>query len=504
MRTEPMTAEQMRVLELNAQHLGITLGMLMQQAGREVARAIEKRETVEQKRIVILCGTGGNGGDGMVAARHLHEAGANVEVGLIGSEKAFTSKDTELNWGILKNIDGIVKTTLLTESDVRSYNSAGQADVLVDAMLGFGQKSKVREPMLTAVKAFNASGARKYSIDVPTGVDSDSGQALGPAIIADVTITLHAPKTGLLLAKEFVGELVVARIGIPPEAAKMCGPGDLWLFNRPRPADSKKGDYGRVLVIGGSDVYSGAPALTGLAALRTGADLVRVLVPQAVVTPIRSYSPNLMVESLPTRVFDVTSVDMAVEAARGANVVSIGPGLGMAPETIRGVQDLLKRVLSLDMGVVVDADGLKALPGIGIKMDPSRCILTPHWGELQILLGQKSEPRPDIQERIRRAREAAAKYDSVILLKGPIDVIAHPDGRHKLNKTGVPAMTVGGTGDVLTGISSAMMARRRDAFEAAAAAAFVSGLAGEAAYQELGNHITATDCIAKIPVAMRG
>ncbi|MHA1246962.1 MAG: NAD(P)H-hydrate dehydratase [Candidatus Thorarchaeota archaeon] len=502
MQETAISTEEMRVTELNAQYLGVTLRMLMQNAGREVSREIVERENVAGKRIVILCGGGGNGGDGMVAARHLHEAGARVEVYLIGHERNMSSPDAVFNWNILKNLDGIVKSQLRSETAVRECNAIQEADILIDAMLGFGLHSPLREPTLSAVREFNKSPARKYSIDVPTGIDSDSGEVYGEAVRADVTITLHAPKPGLSRAASYAGEVIVVPIGIPPEASVICGDGDLWLFNKPRRAKSKKGDFGRILVVGGSNVYSGAPALTGLAALRTGADLVSVLAPQPVVPAIRSYSPTLMVTSLGTEILSEESVEVVLEMARKNDVVALGPGLGRAETTGRAVRTVVSSLSEDDHRMVIDADGLKLIAGSDVRLGAEQTVLTPHWGELSELMGRDIGDPHDMDNRIAMAVEAARTYNAVVLLKGPTDVISHPDGRYRLNKTGTPAMTVGGTGDVLTGITAALLARGKGAFRAAAAAAFISGKAGEAASAELGGRILPTDCIDRIPHVM--
>ncbi len=497
-----MTSEEMRIVELNAQYLGVELGMLMQNAGREVARVIEQNEDVSSKHVVILCGPGGNGGDGMVAARHLQESGSNVEVYLIGSEESITSLDTAFNWGILKNLREIKNSALKTESAVKSCTAIAKADIVIDAILGFGVKSKLREPILTAVKIINKSQAKKYAVDVPTGIDADTGKVHGAAVIADHTITLHAIKVGLLITKEYTGKLHVVPIGIPPEAARTCGPGDLWIFNKPRPMFSHKGDFGRVLIVGGSDVYSGAPALAGLAALRTGADLVHVMAPEPVVSAIRAYSPNLMVHSLNTPILQSESVKTILELAEVCDVVAIGPGLGIHHETQDATRQVIQELTSKNTPIVVDADGLKAISGNELSFNSSNSILTPHWGEMSIMLQESLGSTVAITDRIEKSAQAAETYNAIILLKGAVDVISSGTESYKLNRTGVPAMTVGGTGDVLTGIVAALLARHEDGFRAASAAAFVSGLAGTLASQELGDHLTATDCIQKIPDAM--
>jgi len=365
--------------------------------------------------------------------------------------------------------------------------------------MGFGLHSTLREPLLTAVKMFNKSKAIKYSIDMPTGIDSETGEVHGEAVVADHTISLHATKVGLTLAQKYAGKSHIVTIGIPREAAYTCGPGDLSYFNQPRSKSAKKGDSGRILVIGGSDVYSGAPALTGMAALRTGSDLVSVLAPEPVVSSIRECSPNLMVTSLGTKILQPEVVDTALEMINTNDVVAFGPGLGTHPETEVAVNSLVKKIIESGKPLVLDADGLKAIASSGIKMDPNNVVLTPHWGELKILMYADIGDSKNPENRIKRAIDAAKQYNCIVLLKGPVDVIAHPDGRHKLNRTGVPAMTVGGTGDVLTGIIASLLSRGGSAFQAAAAGAFVSGLAGELAAQEFGDHLVATDCIEKIP-----
>lgn len=495
---DPITTEDMRILELNAEYLGVTHSMLMQNAGREVARVIEKTSKVEGKHIAILCGLGGNGGDGIVAARYLDEAGAFVDVYLLGDERTIRNKDTLHNWEILNNLHDILSSELLTESAVKSCRAIKEADILIDGIMGFGLRSKLREPLLTAAKMINKSTATKYSIDIPSGVDSETGVVHGVAVKADHTIALHAPKTGMSKAKDFIGKLHVVSIGIPNEARYTCGPGDLRPFTQPRDLHAKKGDFGRILVVGGSDVYSGAPALAGLAALRTGADLVSVLVPDPVVSAVRSYSPNLMVTSLGTHVLLPETVDGVVEHAKNNHVVALGPGLGLEQQTKVAVTSIIEQLVKLEIPLVLDADGLKALASSELKLNPDLTVMTPHWGELAILMDVDLGDNTLLQNRVEQAIACAEKYNSVILLKGSVDIIAEPNGQFKLNRTGTSAMTVGGTGDVLTGIVAALLTNDEPAFRAAAAAAFVSGTAGEMAFDERGDHIVATDCIENI------
>ncbi len=496
-----MTTTDMRVVELNTEYLGISLGTLMQQAGREIARVISESVDISEKKIAILCGTGGNGGDGMVAARYLATQSAQVYVYLIGDENRISSSDTQDNWDILQKLWTIEVDVLRTESAIKKMKEISNSDIIVDGLLGFGLSSNVREPAATAIKMINKSQAKIFSIDVPSGINSDTGEKMGVAVKADCTITLHVTKIGLEQASEYVGKLIVAPIGIPDEASIICGKGDIWLFNRPRKNSSHKGDFGRVLVVGGSNVFSGAPALSGMASLRAGADLVSLAVPNPVLTPVRSYSPNLMVASLDCDFLHSSVIEDILLMVEDVDVVAIGPGLGREPDTEDAVQTLLNNLSETEKRIVIDADALKAIAGSGITFDESRVILTPHWGELHALLQQKPTDAID-DERIHLSLEAAKMYNATVLLKGAKDMIVQPNGRYKVNRTGVPAMTVGGTGDVLTGIAATFLTRNYGALYAASAAAFVSGLAGEYAFEKFGNHITATDCIECIPKVM--
>jgi hydroxyethylthiazole kinase-like uncharacterized protein yjeF len=206
-----------------------------------------------------------------------------------------------------------------------------------------------------------------------------------------------------------------------------------------------------------------------------------------------------MVTSLGTRILQPESVGTVIEMINKNDVAVFGPGLGLHPETIVAVNSIVKKIVEMKKPLVLDADGLKAIASSGIKMNPNNVVLTPHWGELKTIMKADLGDSENLENRINRAIDAARQYNSVILLKGPVDVIASPSGKYKLNRTGVPAMTVGGTGDVLTGIIASLMSRYSNAFQAAAAGAFISGTAGELAASTLGDHLVATDCIEKIP-----
>jgi NAD(P)H-hydrate epimerase len=359
------------------------------------------------------------------------------------------------------------------------------AHVIVDAVLGTGIRGALREPHATAIELMNIAPAPKVAVDVPSGLDPDTGEVRDKAVKAALTVTFHKPKRGLLTesARRYVGELVVEPIGIPPGAELLVGPGDFAYLDFSRRPDSKKGDHGRVLVVGGSLEYSGAPVYVALAALRAGVDLAVIASPEPAATAAKAQSPDVIAIPLEGPRLSLRHVEKLAALAERFDVVAMGPGLGVEGETPDAVREL--------------ADAIKALRG---EAPRGVVVFTPHAGEFKALTGM--EPPRGLEERAAAVREWAARLNSVILLKGRYDVAS--DGRRvKINTTGTPAMTVGGTGDVLTGLVAAFLTKTKDPLEAAAVAAFVNGLAGEDAAAELGHHITASDLIPRIPKVLK-
>ncbi|MEM4250243.1 MAG: NAD(P)H-hydrate dehydratase [Candidatus Bathyarchaeia archaeon] len=489
-----MTSSDVRRLDLNSEYLGVSTLQLMENAGRAVAAEVASRFK-QGSRIIILAGTGRNGGDGMVAARHLASMGYDVSLQLVGSESNIRDRLVSLNWGILKEMSSSVK--LQVSSDSEEYQPL-EADVLVDSMLGVGLTGSVRQPILGAVKALNRSRGFIISVDVPTGVDSDSGEIRGDAVKAQLTVTFHALKAGFAKAKEYVGEVRVASIGIPPEAELYAGPGDVDLVSGSRPPQSKKGDFGRVLVIGGDETYSGAPALVALAALRAGTDLAYVAAPTRTAQAISSMSPNLITVKLSGEHFNPDNIAQLKPLLERVTAVAVGPGMGLSKESCEGVERLIRILELLRKPTLIDADALKAL-GVLKKVLPFPAVLTPHAGEFEALAGVKVSA--EFEDRVSQVKRLARDVQSVILLKGRVDIVS--DGSHvKLNRTGNPGMTVGGTGDVLSGIVASLIAQGCRPFEAAVAGAFINGAAGDFAYREKGFHLLATDLIDQIPRVM--
>ena len=482
-----ITSRQMDALDTNCEYLGLSRLQLMENAGSAVAAEVMNLPTRE--RVLLVAGRGNNGGDAFVAARHL--TGYEVKVLLLGKSGDVKTPEAARNLSILKSTGiPVIEVTGVSGLDPAYFKDC---DVIVDAIFGTGIKGDIREPETTAIDLINGSDAKVVSVDVPSGMDPDGGE-FEKAVKSDVTVTFHLPKPGLFEkgAEEYIKEIAVADIGIPPEAEIMVGPGDLKLVTGRRP-DSHKGEAGRVLIIGGG-AYTGAPALSGMAALRSGADIVTVAVPKSVAGIVASYSPNLIVRKLSKKRLHMQDIPVLEELIQAHDVVVIGMGLGRDDETLSAVRE----ILPMCSRVVVDADGLAALE-MPLSRYGCEMIVTPHAGEFKVLSGDEVSTEPD--KRVSMVNRFAAENGAVVLLKGPEDVISNGQGA-RVNRTGNPGMTVGGTGDVLAGITGALFARN-SAIEAAAAAAYICGRAGDMVYEELGMGLLATDVIDNIPVAMK-
>jgi hydroxyethylthiazole kinase-like uncharacterized protein yjeF len=485
-----ISSREMRALEANAEYFGISLLQLMENAGRNVAEEISARFD-SSKSVAIFCGLGGNGGDGFVAARHLLSLGFKVTVILAGREKEISHEAAAKNLAALR----FLKDLPVLEVDDSAAIPSVQADVVVDALLGTGAKGKLKPPIQQLVEHVNSLGGFKIAVDVPTGIDSDTGDILGVAVKADVTVTFHAPKLGLTSAKKYAGELVLKDIGLPKQLEKYAGPGDVFLVTKKRSPSAHKGDLGRVLVIGGSEVFSGAPTLVSLAALRTGVDIAYLAAPAKTAQAISSISPDLITLKLDSNHLKPSNMAELKPYIDTVDAVVLGPGLGLHSDTKEFVKACIAKVEEAGKPLLLDADGLKAFAEFKRSLK-APAVLTPHAGEYAILTGQKLPE--NIEERVAMVQKTATQLNTVVLLKGKVDVVCSKK-RVKLNFTGNPGMTVGGTGDVLSGIVGALLAQKADAFEAAVAGAFVNGAAGDFVASEVGYHMVATDLLDWIP-----
>jgi NAD(P)H-hydrate epimerase len=325
------------------------------------------------------------------------------------------------------------------------------------------------------------------SVDVPSGVDADTGEAEGVAVSSDHVVTFHDRKPGLDAVD---GAVTVADIGIPAAAETFVERGDLQAIARP--ADAHKGDFGRVLVVGGGP-YTGAPALSGQAAMRAGADLAFVATPSAVADVVQGYEAGLIVRELAGDLVLERHVDQLLDEALDADCVVLGPGLGASEGTLDAVRDFLELY---DGKAVVDADALQVVPDVDTDAE---LLCTPHQGEFAAMGG---EPADDWRDRAANAEALAGDLDATLLVKGPHDVVTDGE-RTRVNRTGNPGMTVGGTGDVLAGVCGALFATH-DAVTAGAIGAYVNGTAGDAVVDDQGYGLLASDLLDELPPAMWG
>ena len=495
MVTETITSSEMRVLETNAEYYGISLLQLMEAAGRNVAEEIASRFNPKKTKVAIFCGSGGNGGDGFVAARYFSCLGFKVKVILATKASNIANESAKKNWIALKPLK---KSISLIEIEDSTLIPDVNADVVVDALLGIGLTGKLRPPIMQLVEKINTMDSFRVAVDAPTGINSDSGEVLGNAVKANITVTFYKAKSGLIKAKEYTGELIVKNIGLPPEIERFAGPGDVMLAVKPRLPEAHKGTFGRILVIGGSKIFSGAPALAALAALRSGVDIATIAAPEKTSNAISSMSPALITIKMKGKHLNSNNLSALKEYLNSVTAVVLGPGLGLHNETKETVKEIIEELEKTRTPLLLDADGLKAFAEFKRKID-CPLILTPHSREYEILTGTRL---PDsLEEQALEVMRMARKLEATILLKGPVDIISN-GAVIKLNFTGNPGMTVGGTGDVLSGIVGGLLAQGTDTFRSAVAGSFINGAAGDFVAIEKGYHILPTDLLDWIPHVM--
>ncbi|RDV83254.1 NAD(P)H-hydrate dehydratase [Ammonifex thiophilus] len=509
-----VTAAEMREIDRRAmEEYGIPSIVLMENAGRWVAQVVASRlGRVAGKRVVVLCGRGNNGGDGLVAARHLWQQGAQVKV-FLAAEPESLRGDALTNATIWRRL-GQDFYPLLSPTGPQAFKLAiARADAVIDALYGTGFRGELPPEIRPVVEALNASGRFVVAVDIPSGLEADTGQVRGVAVVAHVTVTFGLPKLGLVLEPgvRYVGELLVADISLPLPLIAGNGPGRYYLTGEmvrswlpSRPPTAHKGNFGHVLVVGGSRGMIGAACLTAAAAMRAGAGLVTLAVPRSWQEIAAAKLTEVMTLGLPETPEGQLSC-AAWESLKPLlprfTVCALGPGLGRHPETV----ELVKRMVAeIDLPLVLDADGINAFAGEAhlLKRRSSPLILTPHPGEMARLLGVKAAELAD--KRVEVAERAAREWEAVVVLKGARTVVAAPDGYTGINSTGNPGMATGGTGDVLTGVIAALWAQGLDPFRAAAAGVYLHGLAGDLAAEEKGEAgLVAGDLLEKLPLAWR-
>ena len=494
---EPLyEAEEMRAADAwTIEKRGIPGVDLMERAGVGLARATAA--VMRPGPVRVVCGKGNNGGDGLVVARLLREEGRQVDVLAVG-DLSETKGDARVN---LDRLPGDAPRPFAPDE----LEGSG---TIVDAMLGTGFEGEPREPVASAIAAINEADAPTVACDVPSGVNASTGEVEADAVRADVTVTFHGRKVGLFVdpGKEHAGRVEVVEIGIPrdaprPEGAGLIAAAVLELVP-PRPRSGTKFKSGVVVIAGGARGLTGAPTMAALAAMRTGAGYVQVAVPA-------STEPSFDLKLLEAMTHGMAEddgahspegVDAVLELCEKAGALVVGPGIGRTDGALEWARQVARRA---PVPVLIDADGLNAhagrLESLGERAPPT--VLTPHEGELGRLLGIDSG---DVQAaRLERARDAAARSASIVILKGDDTIVALPDGTAAVSPGATPALATAGTGDVLSGLGGALLAKGMEPFAAAAAAVLSHGRAGRAAAHRIGaNHVIAGDVIDAIPQGM--
>jgi ADP-dependent NAD(P)H-hydrate dehydratase / NAD(P)H-hydrate epimerase len=506
-----VTAAEMREIDrVTSERFGVSSLTLMENAGAVVA-ALVASEYPSAKRIGVICGKGNNGGDGFVAARKLHEAGRDVRILLLAERSELRGDAAEMFTRLPMPAVGVSKNEQLKTEGARGVLDA---DVLIDAILGTGFRPPVSGLYAEAIAAMNASAAPVVAVDIPSGADADvMGGQVGAVARADAVVTFTAPRPAHVFGMLTTGPTVIAPIGSPDEAVisslqlNLITARDVAPLIGLRPAASNKGNFGHVLVLGGSTGKAGAAAMAGMAVLRAGAGLSTVATAKSVLATVAGFHPELMTESLEeTEAGSIALTSLKKGRLDGLvkakTVLAVGPGISRYPETSELVRAVVKKY---KLPIVLDADGLNAFEGRAgeLKSSPGHLVITPHPGEMARLAASTI---PAVQhDRLNVARTFAREHGLIVVLKGHRTLIAQPDGTVWVNTTGNPGMATGGTGDILTGMVAGLIAQNTDRMtEAVMAAVHLHGLAGDVASESMGQHsLVATDLLQALPDAFR-
>ncbi|HRD02704.1 MAG TPA: NAD(P)H-hydrate dehydratase [Candidatus Saccharicenans sp.] len=511
-----LTASQMREIDRRAmEELGLPGLVLMENAGLEVANLILNELSIGTGwPVLIIVGKGNNGGDGLVVARHLFNHGVDCQVLLLGREEE-VSGDALINLKIARKI-GIKITAVPTPALWTKYRHLlKEAAVIVDAIFGTGLSNPLSGLFARVVDDINNSGALVVAIDIPSGLSADTFELIGPAVRADFTVTMAAPKIAHIFppAEDFVGELYVADIGVPPSlfarsdfSLELVEIESLQPYFEPREKNTHKGHYGHLLILAGSYGKTGAASMAGKAALKMGAGLVTIATADSCLPIIASTMPELMTEPLPetnSRSISDRALSRMLELLESKDALLLGPGLSTHPETSSLVLNLLARIKTTRIPVIIDADGLNiisARPEI-LSSLPEKTILTPHPGEFSRLSGIPTSEA--LRRRLEVVPELARKYNLHLVFKGYKSLSVSPEGKIIVNPTGNPGLASGGSGDVLSGFIASEAMQTKNLTQAVVNAVFVHGLSGDLAAVEIGERpLTATDIIDYLPHAI--
>ncbi|RBQ22852.1 ADP-dependent (S)-NAD(P)H-hydrate dehydratase [Candidatus Methanobinarius endosymbioticus] len=520
----------MMVADINCEDLGLSKLCLMENAGKCLSDEVATISTFtfsKPVKIAIFTGSSENGGDGFVAARHLLNRGFEVEVYMLTPPNDIKSIDAQINYDILNNMSPHISRLNIMElndsKDVEKIDIANSKSfseyIIIDGILGTGLRGKLKEKVRKTIEIINNSNALKIAIDVPSGMDPLTGEISDIAIKPEYTVTFHRVKTGVKKAnnsdEKLIGGLVICDIGIPIEAELFVGTGDLLRLNY-RKNSSHKGNNGKILIVGGSKDYHGAPAIAGISAISSGADLVYIASPKSVSLALKQKSLDLIVKTLNEGNEDYFSLDNLdeilniIDTAK-IDAVLLGPGVGQNDGTGKLFNTLAKKI---DLPLVVDADALKLIDPILIK-NKENLILTPHLNEFKSffkkfineneylnLINDSDENNHDkLNNKIAEFQKITNNINGTVILKGKYDLVFNKN-KLRINKTGNSGMTVGGTGDSLAGLSASLLSQGLNSYAAAALAVYLNGKAGDLAKESYGNGFSASQLSEFIGILM--
>ncbi|MBE6512320.1 MAG: NAD(P)H-hydrate dehydratase [Methanobrevibacter olleyae] len=504
----------MMTTDYNCEYLGLSRLCLMENAGKSLSDEVATLSTFKFSKpvkILIFTGSGGNGGDGFVAARHLLNRGFEVEVYCLNGLDEIKSADALANLEILMNMEPRISRLsvdfIKDSSDLDRLDFGSNTEYIVlDCLLGTGIKRKLRTKVRKTVELINELEGIKIAVDAPSGLDPLTGEINDIAVDADYTVSFHKIKTGVKLAgEEKTGGVITCDIGIPIEAELFVEGGDL-LRLKNRSDDSHKGNNGKVLIVGGSKDYYGAPAISAKAAIATGVDLTYIYTPRNAAIPIKSFSEDFIVKEAKGDYLSLEDLEDILDMASKVDAVLLGPGSSQEEETAKLFNVL---AMKIDKPLVLDADALK-LVDLSIVSKRDDLIITPHLSEFKSFF--KNIPKEDmdklekavkmddkdnldfvkVNNKIDSLHKITRNINGSVILKGKYDFIFNGN-RLKINRTGNPGMTVGGTGDALAGICLSLLSQGLNSFDAALLAPYLNGKAGDLAYEAQGYGFGAQD-----------
>ncbi|WP_368660179.1 NAD(P)H-hydrate dehydratase [Methanobrevibacter sp.] len=507
-----MSPLDMKITDINCECLGLSRLCLMESAGKSLAEEVGKIAVYtfsKPVKVAIFTGSGGNGGDGFVAARYLLNRG--YEVDIYNLNPTIKDENARINYEILLsmkprlshlniyNLDSVedIENTQIAQSE--SFSEF----IIIDAILGTGIRGKLRPKVRKAIEVINESNGLTISVDVPSGLNPENGEISDIAVDPEYTVSFHKIKDGVELAgEELTGGSVICDIGIPIEAEYFTGIGDL-LRLKNRSDASHKGNNGKLLIVGGSKDYFGAPAIAGLSAISAGADLVYIATPTPAALPVKLTSPDFIVRELEGDYLGLEHLDEIMDLVDSVDAVLIGPGAGRCEGTSKLFNVLAAKIKK---PMVIDADALKEVD-INLVKNNENLILTPHLFEFKAFfdkvikeLGIRSNDFKIadatnfnmVDGTVTAFQRIVREIKGTVIIKGEYDFIVNRK-RFKINKTGNPGMTVGGTGDALAGLTASLFSQGLDAFDASIVAAYVNGRAGDVAFEKDGYGFSATD-----------